>query len=412
MKAAKDYANKITVFEKSSTNNRENRFSENIKNLQARSITPDTHKTRTFIKNDNELRKFVDQNPSSKQDLSQQISSQKEEKLNQEQSQQIEESKNQEDIGESDYQYYIDEYQYQNSNISKVTHFGVNVYNKELQEKLLKFNVERVKNKTLENKQDQNKVLSAKSSKKSGKVEQLSKIELLFEEEVIIKNATLFLDKEKTILIDILAKTSDDLCVIFQGGIPETHTVVLYKNSTGIIFIIDPSNSQFSRHLSKEGIETLKEDIKIYQPYSSTKGLIGPQEFQWRDCVDIAVKIAFCLNNDQEIYNSLDDLIKSEAIKCISNNDNFNESFISDKIKNHFLQIPLRIQQKSDVSFGQKFYFLSKKVKEKLLTMNNNDLQKDSIQKYFTQIESFNAQQDLNLNVLSKFYKDICTQDL
>ena len=349
MKAAKDYANKITVFEKSSTNNRENRFSENIKNLQARSITPDTHKTRTFIKNDNELRKFVDQNPSSKQDLSQQISSQKEEKLNQEQSQQIEESKNQEDIGESDYQYYIDEYQYQNSNISKVTHFGVNVYNKELQEKLLKFNVERVKNKTLENKQDQNKVLSAKSSKKSGKVEQLSKIELLFEEEVIIKNATLFLDKEKTILIDILAKTSDDLCVIFQGGIPETHTVVLYKNSTGIIFIIDPSNSQFSRHLSKEGIETLKEDIKIYQPYSSTKGLIGPQEFQWRDCVDIAVKIAFCLNNDQEIYNSLDDLIKSEAIKCISNNDNFNESFISDKIKNHFLQIPLRIQQKSDV---------------------------------------------------------------
>ena len=204
MKAAKDYANKITVFEKSSTNNRENRFSENIKNLQARSITPDTHKTRTFIKNDNELRKFVDQNPSSKQDLSQQISSQKEEKLNQEQSQQIEESKNQEDIGESDYQYYIDEYQYQNSNISKVTHFGVNVYNKELQEKLLKFNVERVKNKTLENKQDQNKVLSAKSSKKSGKVEQLSKIELLFEEEVIIKNATLFLDKEKTVFKPII----------------------------------------------------------------------------------------------------------------------------------------------------------------------------------------------------------------
>jgi hypothetical protein len=87
----------------------------------------------------------------------------------------------------------------------------------------------------------------------------------------------------------------DDLGV---RRVHRVHSVVLYKQGTDFL-VIDPSNSTFSHVLISAGINVavcIDEDFRIYQAPSS--GSTGPGK--WRDCVDIAVKLAFLLNDTKD----------------------------------------------------------------------------------------------------------------
>ncbi len=82
----------------------------------------------------------------------------------------------------------------------------------------------------------------------------------------------------KTVLVDIFARLNGEIKVL--GGLPETHTVVLYKNPSKNnkheVTVIDPSNFLFSSHLSNvdimpqhallEGITTIHKGLQIYKP--------------------------------------------------------------------------------------------------------------------------------------------------
>lgn len=96
----------------------------------------------------------------------------------------------------------------------------------------------------------------------------------------------------------------------------EIHTICLWKSQVNKIFIIDPSNSSFSNHLVRSRLlsdlhgELLNNNVKIEimqhqggsknRPdpkfYSSSFGRrIGISNYDARDCIDIAVKIAFTI---------------------------------------------------------------------------------------------------------------------
>lgn len=145
-------------------------------------------------------------------------------------------------------------------------------------------------------------------------------------EKEVFKEAVGYLCSHKdcrTVLVDILER--DFVDDVSRAPKSSTHTVVLYKNpgeasSTATrITVIDPSNFDFSLHLSnrdmkdvlaglswdlpsedmgtvsagkKVEIITIPSKKKIYH----AKGDKGAGLEQFRDCVDIAVKIAFYLN--------------------------------------------------------------------------------------------------------------------
>ncbi len=85
--------------------------------------------------------------------------------------------------------------------------------------------------------------------------------------------------------------------------------------------IIDPNNSQFSAHLSNfrpEIFEAIYTPNNLYKIYSRPEGSrTGFASDKFRDCIDIAVKLAFGLNIDTSNYESLLDLMKSQTVKFI-----------------------------------------------------------------------------------------------
>ena len=158
----------------------------------------------------------------------------------------------------------------------------------------------------------------------------------------IIKAIKYMQEETKTALIDIFVRDDivkgdkEKIKFDIKTGLPETHTVVLYQNSSGDIVLIDPSNSDFSKHLASEMSsllvsgelmdQTLKvptKEIKIYTPGKD----IGPGTNQYRDCIDIAVKIAFGLNNYTGIIE-VSKVMELPAIKEITNQKIINEAFV------------------------------------------------------------------------------------
>ena len=144
---------------------------------------------------------------------------------------------------------------------------------------------------------------------------------------------------------------------------PDIHTIVLYvqakEKSPKIkqIIIIDPTNSDHSTHITlKENSLRLflgkTEPIELTpsykaQPYTiPQKGDHGPQPHQYRDCTDIAVKIAFNLNRYPERIDPKN-LDRSEVIFNITNRLETNQ--ISEKLKS----CPFRIKQTSDLSVSR-----------------------------------------------------------
>ena len=165
----------------------------------------------------------------------------------------------------------------------------------------------------------------------------------------------------KTVLVDIFDRDSDGKIKI-ESNIPETHTVVLYEKS-GKYLVIDPSNATFSYLLA--GVH---EDVRLcfsnkLQIYKAG-GKTGAKSDEWRDCIDIAVKLAFSVNNNEKLglenkliateleenkkplgfgYIDLESIKSSSSVKEITN-----QNSLYKKLPEMVEKYAIRIKQSSD----------------------------------------------------------------
>ena len=165
---------------------------------------------------------------------------------------------------------------------------------------------------------------------------------------------------KKTVLVDVFERAKEKTGLI---DITKTHTVVLYNTGSKIL-VIDPNNPQFSSHLANfsEQIETTCTPNNLYKIYSRPDNTItGYAKVLWRDCVDIAVKLAFGFNMETEVYKSIDEVVKSKIVKLITNNRDIDQMMFKP-------QDLIRLKQSSDFD---KILFcneLMKKETEKIKT--------------------------------------------
>lgn len=220
----------------------------------------------------------------------------------------------------------------------------------------------------------------------------------------------------KTCVVDIFAR-NDDGSIKIQDGKIEIHALSLYakKDEDKVeILVIDPSNSDFSKHIVSNsqrilfGIEypnvqilAPKLQIKIYTPAGET----GPNLNQYRDCIDIAVKICFGLSkHDGEV--DISKLAELESIKEVTNNQALNVAiFFNPSVSR------ARIRQASDDSIREDVDKIMKKINLqieslKLLVGNSRDLKDVSIKSISTLFPA--ERYDDCIQEMKILYKDNC----
>ena len=154
-------------------------------------------------------------------------------------------------------------------------------------------------------------------------------IMLCVQEKQLLQKAVDYLlssDEHYTVLLDILARErgpgDDYATAIMNERSLDVHTVVLYRNPVvsaesadptstdasasaarmqDVVLVIDPSNFAFSSHLSQFVSLNPAQQVAIIAPTHKTQiykatGRVGPHPDEYRNCTDIAVKIAFGLN--------------------------------------------------------------------------------------------------------------------
>jgi hypothetical protein len=211
---------------------------------------------------------------------------------------------------------------------NSVTRFGINIHNEGFSEQLKKELVEHNEILKKEVEKD-NETKSITNISGIEKYKTFSKhIQLTKCENHILQEAIKYMntEKQKVVLVDTFPReTSQDKGTKATAGRIDLkkldiHTVLLYKVDEGKILAIDPNNPMFSTHLNKyEGIETLCSTDEKYKIYSSPKdSMKGFALDKYRDCIDIAVKLAFVLSKNP--YKSLDEIMKSKFVEFVTNN--------------------------------------------------------------------------------------------
>ena len=231
--------------------------------------------------------------------------------------------------------------------------------------------------------------VGSKKSKKSNNKDQkkINEIKLYIEKSEKLLTKVEIANTKKTIkyladnknakvaIFDLFERDSDNNIAI-ENKSPKTHTVVLYEKQ-GKYLVIDPSNATFSHILTgaDENIRVcFNKKLQIYKiPEIDLDGKkidakIGSKFSEWRDCIDIAVKLAFNLkvnhsklkiddkiqiidlDSKQNIgYIDPNSLKENHSIKTITNQTSlFNKLYY--KVK----QEPMRIKQSSDVLQNKK----------------------------------------------------------
>ncbi len=127
-----------------------------------------------------------------------------------------------------------------------------------------------------------------------------------------------------TVLIDIFPRNNEDLegnCVIAldkkNKSMIETHTIILWKTNGNKLTVIDPTDKTFSQFLHNKTLKgfTIVTNSELPNKIYNSG---GKKEKNSRDCVDIAVKLAFELNEKQKEENDLVNTIR-KSVDQISN---------------------------------------------------------------------------------------------
>lgn len=248
---------------------------------------------------------------------------------------------------------------------------------------------------------------TAKSSSKYTK-DDASLIQLSILENTLLNKACSYLlntESVKAILVDIFVRVNggpNNGAIKLSAAVPEIHTVVLYQNPTITplefaegkgseeilptlheITVIDPSNFIFSSHLSNFTqsvidyagnpisftINTIHKTLPIYRP--GTKD-IGPACDQYRDCIDLAVKIALGLNQTSVSLQLLtyEDIKTCNIIQNLSNNPVIDSSIIRSETS-------LRIKQSSDIKILEVFNLAERLIAKTFVLMKKIFLNED-----------------------------------
>jgi hypothetical protein len=182
---------------------------------------------------------------------------------------------------------------------------------------------------------------------------------------------------ERPVLIDVFARNADGNIKFLQStefsaaeqtpidsNIPEVHTIVLYKmpNSNQVL-MIDPSNSEYTRHFALGHSKVLIEQVtrnagldyelisypKKIQIYKQPKEVsVGPQIDQARDCIDVATKLAFEITKSPHPLEDPGALGEWLPVVRISNSDTIDRGML-------FPDIAIRIKQSSSNTAREKF---------------------------------------------------------
>ena len=251
----------------------------------------------------------------------------------------------------------------------------------------------------------------ASTSKKSGSSkpgsDKPSKGKLLHPLEIELLTSAindLLSSTQKAVVVDIFDKEKDG-SIKHKSGIPEIHAVVLYKQVIDVdgngnpnfqIFVIDPSNSDFSKHLDNHVVEALISvsctaitggrwvDIvvpqKPLQIYPIPEGeQPGPNPDKFRDCVDLAIKLARGFNLMTEglkVSFSLEKLASDTVyvsdlpvVQVVTNNRDINKNLVLEH-----KMLPLRGKQSTDTRSAEILYDLEVKIKAQ------KDLVKNEVQ--------------------------------
>lgn len=276
---------------------------------------------------------------------------------------------------------------YSNSSDNKVSRFGLNMIgmnDKQISE-LSAISVPVTKAVSIKSK-------GSKSSKADQDIlPRLHPLEIM-----LLRKSIADLASNKTVIVDIFAR-NDDGSIKIEKNIAETHAVVLFKQIDQCqIFVIDPSSFSFSKHVpsnaerilmhdDKNYVITLPEILKGAKIYvSPDKERVGPNPDQYRDCIDIAVKLS-------EEFNLIDSLeVIMDAIKNITNQPPMMKELFFDST-----QAIMRVKQASDDG-------VRKEVNKLIVKM---DQQMKGANEYFRSNEFNNLMEQSNLEILKQSHE-------
>ena len=148
------------------------------------------------------------------------------------------------------------------------------------------------------------------------------------------------LQQSNVVLVDFFKKNS-------TGNYEsENHTICLWKKTNSNFLIIDPSSYQFSRRFEENNNSssykiTAKNHIddKFYENLSKITTVTTKREEgentnkDYRDCIDVALKIAFSLNYSQQIAYDLSTV--ESRIDYLSNQKSINYHLLQGGKENH-----------------------------------------------------------------------------
>ena len=237
-----------------------------------------------------------------------------------------------------------------------------------------------------------------------------------------------------TILLDVFERCENSCAIsISENGQPKKHTVLLYKKQTATtvaetqILVIDPSNSNYTKHLSDPllskivghsigsniSILTPKDQVRIYRPEqeaykpeneqenddgSEISGdqydqPTGPGINQYRNCVDICAKLAFEFSTlPQDTIVDIDNLMSLRAVLNVTNYNTCAPKTLHDEVTKcnnfvnikklpitltsedgYFLKAPIRIKQTTKPEIRFEFNRLIEKCITQISSTHQND---------------------------------------
>lgn len=265
---------------------------------------------------------------------------------------------------------FIKRYQYQDSETSDVLRFGINKNSLGIKSQLG----------TFQYLNQEEKSVSIQSAIESDALRSnIRKIKITEQEKAITESALAYLnmlEKGKCVLVDVFDRKNSDI-----------HTCVFVKQGQNNI-LLDPSNPSFSiflKQISDNLYVYTDKNKTIYTPVGGSANT-GPKTSQARDCIDIAVKLAFAINHTKGELPLLNDKVDSaklglnHAIESITNCTKVSGLFSKEVEK-----YTLKVKQSSNVVESKKASTLLKffeKVNSFFEETEKDPISKKDISKY------------------------------
>lgn len=242
--------------------------------------------------------------------------------------------------------FFIEVYQHKDAGTKGISHFGINSYSSDLKKEIITYN-DKCKLESV----DSTDLLETKHAEHKNIMEQV--ILTNIERAAIVKVISFLTYVHKPVLLDIFKRNAEGMIDINKDDTIETHPVILYRDENKkTIFVIDPSNPQYSSFLAnyKDFSWPIKAgyiDQDIYRVPNN--GSIGPDAHQFRDPLDIAVKLAvgfiktppnFNFDSNEMFLKSMQDDVTIQNIT--------NQCAMNSNLPKIVELMPVRVRQASD----------------------------------------------------------------